>query len=63
MKLYGFVSLDCKLVVMDRGCLLVNRGIQVVSRVLRQFPVHSTERVWENGTHLSEIDWGNFAFF
>ena len=63
MNLDGFVSFDCELVIMDWDRLLINRGVQVVSYVLQRLPVYSTERVRENGTHLSEIDWGNFAFF
>ena len=63
MNLDDFVSLDRELVLMDWDRLLINRGVQVVSCVLWRFPIHSAERVWENGAHLSEIYWGNFAFF
>jgi len=63
MKLHGFVSLDCEFVVMDWHCLLINRRIQVIPRVLQGFPLQSTKRVRKSRTYLGEIDRGNFAFF
>lgn len=63
MKLHGFVSLDCELVVMSLDCLLINRGVQVIPRVLQQFPIQSTAPVRNNRAYLGEIDWGNFTFF
>ena len=63
MKLHGSVSFDCELVIVDWDCLLVDRGVQVVPRVLQRFLVQSTESVRKNRMHLSKIDWGNLAFF
>ena len=45
MELNSLVPFDCEFVVMNWDCLLTNRGVQVIPRVLQQIPIQSTERV------------------
>jgi len=63
MKLNGLVPFDREFVVMNWDCHLINRGVQVITRMLQQIPVQSIEPVRKNRTHLGEVYWSNFAFF